>query len=473
MSNELKYMIRIQVQEIFRTKRLFVLMYACLIFFTSILYTQDFSIKVTANLFLTVWTSLMTFLGVKIFTQYERESLFVLSKTPLTSKYCRLVLSQCILNFPIFLCLTTQLLLEGRYVLESLAWAILSYVFAIMLGLFLGNTLSRMSGFVVLLAIVAYNFFFVNPYRQLEYSFVFGLNEYFFNLQKIHVVSLCKMVGIILLAILSIIIRKRYFYSRSGKYVLLTLFISGLILIELTLFGLYKTSKDSDPQYISLQEREVTFVNVAPQDYKQGVSLLANTQNAYVPFGGSKVKNYEIRKMFLSELGWKFIRQEEPLILDGDKLRVNIYSLATLNFENPSMILNNTRDFAVFWSQTIPNYKEDNRYFRYIIDGAAEVIIMNAINNSFGENSASVKQAKKEIDSIYEAPITKDNYVKRIGLLVADQYEDQLLELASQLGKIKLKTDKEFIDLLSEKFPEIYQDPYIHAFLEKRIQEEK
>ncbi len=471
MKNELKYMLKIQVQEIFRTKKLFVLMYGCIIFFSSILYVQDFSMKVTANLVLIVWISLMTFLGIKAFIQNERESLFVLSKTPLVLKYFRLILSQFIINLPLFVCLGIQLLFMGQDVFVSLAWTILSYIFAIMLGLFLGNTVSRMSGLVTLLVVFAYNFFIVNPYRQMEYSFLFGINEYLFNLDKIHVVSLCKMVGTILLGVLSVAIRKKHVYLKKSKYISLVFFITGLIIIESSLFGLFKLGESSEPENIRMQDRQVTFINVTPEEYVQGVELLTEIQNSYIPLGASTVHNYEIEKTYLSSTGWKFVNQEDSLKLEGDKLRVNIYSLVALNFYEPSIVINNCDDFVILWKQSIKKYTKDNRYFKHIVDGAGEAIKRNAIYKTFGESSAISKLASKDIDSIYDAPITKFNYVKRIGLLVADKYDNQLIGLVKELGKVKLKTDKEFAEFLQEKFPQIYQDSYIHSFLERTMNE--
>src|SRR5699024_3189536 len=180
--------------EITRTKNLFVLMYGIIIFFSSILYMQDFSMKVTGNLILMMWVSLITLLGVKVFIENERESLFVLSKIPLATKYVRLTLLQCIINLPIFLTILVQLYVMKQNIFIVLLWAILSYIFSIMLGLFLGNTVSKKTGLIILMFIFAYNFFFVNAYRQTEYSFIFAINEYIFNLDKINIISFCKML---------------------------------------------------------------------------------------------------------------------------------------------------------------------------------------------------------------------------------------------------------------------------------------
>lgn len=73
MKKEFNYMFKIEVQEITRTKKLFVLMYGIIILFSSILYIQDFSMKVTGNLILMMWVSLITLLGVKVFIENERE----------------------------------------------------------------------------------------------------------------------------------------------------------------------------------------------------------------------------------------------------------------------------------------------------------------------------------------------------------------------------------------------------------------
>ena len=125
----------------------------------------------------------------------------------------------------------------------------------------------------------------------------------------------------------------------------------------------------------------------------------------------------------------------------------------------------------MLWKTSIDKYNRDNRYFKHILDGASEVIKRNVIYETFGENSAVSKQTEKDMYSIYDAPITKFNYVKRIGLLTADKYENQLIQLVEDLDKFSIKTDKQFVDLLQEKFPEIYEDAYIHDFLESIIEE--
>lgn len=471
MKKELNYIFEIEVQEIFRTKKLFILMYGIIILFSSILYMQDFSMKVTANLILMIWVSLITLLGVKVFIEDERESLFVLSKISLVTKYVRLTLLQCIINLPIFLSILVELYVMKQNILIVLLWAILSYAFSIMLGLFLGNTASKKTGLMILMFIFAYNFFFVNAYRQTEYSFIFAINEYIFNLDKINVISFCKMLAAIFLGIFSVSMRRNHIYSNTRKYILLPLLIAGFIIIESSLFAYDRLESSREPQFKLIEGHKVTFKNINPDDYVKGVELLTKLQKSYMPFGGSRVEKYEINKIFRSSFGWKFVDQEEPIILDKNCLRVNIYSLSALNFYEPSVVINNCDDFILLWMTSIDKYNRDNRYFKHILDGASEVIKRKVIYETFGENSAVSKQTEKDIYSIYDAPITKFNYVKRVGLLTADKYENQLIQLVEDLDKVSIKTDKQFVELLQEKFPEIYEDSYIHNFLESIIEE--
>lgn len=471
MKKEFDYMFKIEVQEITRTKKLFVLMYGIIILFSSILYMQDFSMKVTGNLILMMWISLITLLGVKVFIENERESLFVLSKIPLATKYVRLTLLQCIINLPIFLTILVQLYVMKQNIFIVLLWAILSYIFSIMLGLFLGNTVSKKTGLIILMFIFAYNFFFVNAYRQTEYSFIFAINEYIFNLDKINIISFCKMLAAIFLGIFSVLMRRNHIYSIKRKYILLPILIVGFIIIESSLFVAAKIESRREPQIKLIEGHEVTFKNINPDDYVKGVELLAKLQKSYLPFGGSKVEKYEINKIFLSSFGWKFVDQEDLINLDKNDLRVNIYSLSALNFYEPSVVINNCDDFILLWKTTIDKYNRDNRYFKHILDGASEVIKRNVVYETFGESNAVYKQTEKDMYSIYDAPITKYNYVKRIGLLTADKYENQLIQLVDDLDKFSIKTDKQFVDLLQEKYPKIYEDTYIHNFLESIIEE--
>lgn len=158
MSVEIKYMLKIQMQEIFKNIKIYVSMYALIILLSGVLYAQGFSMKITSNLVILMWISLMTFLGVKVFIEGERGSLFIITQRPLFLKYARLISVQILFNLPLFACIYMQLFFIRQDFLKSLGLSLLSYLFAVMLGLFLGNTASKKSGFVILLLVFIYNF---------------------------------------------------------------------------------------------------------------------------------------------------------------------------------------------------------------------------------------------------------------------------------------------------------------------------
>src|SRR5699024_1014609 len=212
----------------------------------------------------------------------------------------RLTLLQCIINLPIFLTILVQLYVMKQNIFIVLLWAILSYIFSIMLGLFLGHTVSKKTGLIILMFILAYTFFFVNAYSQTEYSFIFAINEYIFNLDKINIISFCKMLAAIFLGIFSVLMRRNHIYSIKRKYILLPILIVGFIIIESSLFVAAKIESSREPKIKLIEGHEVTFKNINPDDYVKGVELLAKLQKSYLPFGGSKVEKYEINKIFLS-----------------------------------------------------------------------------------------------------------------------------------------------------------------------------
>lgn len=471
MRTEMKYILKIQMQEIFKNIKMYIFLYALIIFLSSVLFLQNFSMKITANLVLLIWISLMSLVGIKVFTENERESLFVINKTPISFKYGRLILLQVIFNLPLFICMYIQTFFIGQNLLQSLGLSILSYLFSIMLGIFLGNTLSKTSSFVILMLIVAYNFFLVNPYRQTEYTYFLGVNEYLFNLKHINIINLFKIGLIILVGILTIYLKRKHLYIKFGKYALFIFLFLGLFILEIIQYKMYISANNVPLQFENIENREVILKNINSLDYMDGVKILDKTQDYFIDLGGSKVKTYFIEKDFLSSLLWKFVTQEKGYILEENNLKVNIYSLAKLNFNEPDIVSKNTDDIIGLWKSSIPNYIDGNRYFRHIIDGSGIIFKTKAINETFGEDSKISNFINKELDSIIKSPITKNNYVKRVGILVADTHKQDLVRMVRMIDDTNIETDKEFIQMLKEKFPNIYQDSYMYNFFEDMLRE--
>ncbi|MEQ9810203.1 hypothetical protein [Streptococcus jiangjianxini] len=461
---EMKYILKIQMQEIFRSIKKYIFIYALIIILSNVLYKQDFSMKITSNLVLLTWISLMSLMGIKVFTESERGSLFVINKIPNFFKYAKLISAQMIFNLPLFMCMYVQIFFLGQESFKSLGLTLLAYLFAIMLGVFLGNTFSKTSSLIILLLIFAYNFLGVNPYKQTEYTYFLGMNEYLFNLSNINVINLGKMMLIILLGVFTIYLKRKHLYLKIGKYIsCLTLFL-GLFILEMTQYSLYVSGENTSLQVRNIENREVVFKNINSLEYMEGVKLLEKTQDYYIDLGGSSVKSYVIKKDFLSSLQWKLIDQPPNYILEENDLIVNIYSLAELNFHESDIISKNCDDMIDMWKSSIPNYIDGNRYFRHIIDGSGNVFKIKAIEATFGENSSVSNSINKELDTIIESPITKNNYVKRVGILVANNHKQDLVKLVRMLDDINVETDREFIQILKNKFPDIYQDPYMYSF---------
>lgn len=160
MTEEIKYMLRIQIKEIFKNIRMYVFIYTLIILLSSVLYLQDFSMKMTANLVVIIWIALMSVIGVKVFTEDNKGSLFVISRTPIFLKYARIIFVQIIFNLPLLVCMYLQLFFIGRDFFQCLCLVFISYLFSVMLGLLLGNTFSQTTGLIVLVFVFIYNLFF-------------------------------------------------------------------------------------------------------------------------------------------------------------------------------------------------------------------------------------------------------------------------------------------------------------------------
>ncbi|WP_068268935.1 hypothetical protein [Caviibacter abscessus] len=425
--------------------------------------------KITANLVVFIWISLMSLIGLKAFVENERESLFIINKTSLFSKYVKLILAQIILNLPLLLCIGFQLFFLRQDILKTLELTIIFYMFAIMFGFLLGNTVSKTSGIIILVLVFLYNFFLVNPYKMTEYTYLLGVNEFLFNLDNLNKINILKMLFIILLGIFTVFINRKYLFSKNGKLISFTFLIMGFIILECVQYRFYIFGENTELKTTYIKDRKIIYTNVDILEYSKGVEILQKVQNSYMNLGGSTVKCYMIKKEFLSSLEWKFIKQSVSYELEKECLKINIYSLANLNFYDPAIVYSMAGDIAGVWKQSIPNYVGGNRYFRHIIDGSEAVFISKTIKTTFGENSRISKYAQNELDDTYKSPITKNNYVKRIGILVADKYEDQLAYLIKILNENKLDNNEEFIKILKDKFFDIYQDPYIYDFLKRNI----
>lgn len=273
------------------------------------------------------------------------------------------------------------------------------------------------------------------------------------------------MIIVILVGLLTLYLKRKYLYQRASKYILFICLMSSLLVLEIGQYASYISSVHKLSQITVAGGREVIFKNINPSDYTEGVKLLEKTQDYYKNLGGENVDSYIIEGRFLSSVHWKFLEQSDNYVLEKNCLRVNIYSLASLNFYEPSIVSKICDDMICIWKSSIPHYDHGNRYFRHILDGSGEVFKMKAIDATFGGTSSVSGFAVQELDSIFGSPITKNNYIKRVGMLVASTYEKQLPTLVKVLDESKIKTDTEFVKMLKYKFPDIYQDPYIHDFL--------
>lgn len=456
---------KILMKEIFSNFSNFVIMNGLVYSLIILLFMQDFSMKITSNLILVVWIIINSFLGMKVLLKSGRESIFQINNVATYKKYTIYIIAVFEMNIASLFLIIGQVYMLGLDLKKALILGFLLYAFAVFLGFLLGNILSIHTGAVMILMIFGYNFILCNPYQQLYYTRLLCINEFLYNLDEINIMNIGKLILVIVVGILLFFLNKKEFNTLATKTIIISILIFGIMSIEFVQFNDFSDRKDNISGLNEYKNMQVVTKNIDIEDFEIGLDIIESTRKDYIDIGAKIPNNYFIERLYLSNIGWNFYSHESNIIINDDYFEVNIHSPAMLNFKEPELVYHLAEDLNQNMIETISDYNMKNRYIRHTIDGYKTGIMNHALENIFGMENSVSKKSKTEVDSIYESPITKNNFVKRIGLLVINKHNDIRGKFINTLREHDINTDAEYIEFIKENFPVIYVDEYINEFL--------
>lgn len=454
------------IKEIFVHKKIFLFMNILLYTLYFMLWNSDFSMKMTGNLTLVLWIAIFSFLIVKEFTKEERLSFFYLNHLSLPRKYSIIIGNIILLNIVSFFIFIYQIYGLSKNFMLTLAIANLYFFFAISLGILCSFLFSKKIGIICLLALYLYNFLFCNPYQYTAYTKIFSLNDLLYHIQEINIIAITKMLFIILLVIFLIYTNKQFIGLKKSKlYLYIYLVLLFLVIESVTIVSF--VNENINQSFYSYTKKDTPIIQLSKikEDEKNKMSfILHDLSDRYNEIGIDIPNKIKFKKSYLSNFGWLFFERQAPITIEKEAINIMILTPAMTNFVQEDMIYSFVKEGSKAMSEQ-NRFNMKNTYTRHFLEGSDDVIVQMTCQQIFGSTSNIAQKCNSEIQEIYDAPITNYNYIKRIGLLCYDKHREQYADILQKLNEVSITSDKEFIEVLKERFPEVYYDPYINIFL--------
>lgn len=420
------------------------------LFFLQFFDIHDTKMQMFANLFVVIFIMVNSYYSCKIFFYSKRYWLIVLSKSKEIISLCLLV------NIPYFLFITLQLFMLNVNIFTAIIYSLFQYSFSILFGIFLGIYFNIIPIFI--LAII--NFIFFNVYNATSYNNILSVNTFLYNINILNYSSILTILCVNLFCLVSIL-----FFFLNNKKLIYLLFIP--ILLYSFYLGYEYTS------YMNIQQENYKTFNVDGYScYHKGLSekearklgeIVVYTLEEYDKILDiNKKRDVYINKKYLSDILWIGRNKPKSFLVDKDRVTINILSDAMINFNNVDIFTKNYVDDVININNYI-NVSKLNRYQRHLIQG---------IKDTVGKN-ISIKLNDDSLKGYYDYYLNffyntkyrpnKFNYVYNVAGYIYLKSPKDFKKI--YLESYKIHNDSQFIELLKNKFPNLYYDKDVNYII--------
>lgn len=460
LNNTYFKLVKIFVNEGYKNIKNYVIFHTILILF--LLFLQFFDIhdvktQMFANLFAVIFIMINSYYSCKIFFSDKRSWLVLFSKSKEVIILCFLI------NIPYFLFINLQLVMLGAKAYIAIMYSLFQYLFSISFGIFLGVYFNIIPIFI--LAII--NFIFFNVYNATSYNNVLSVNTFLYNLD---VLNYSSILSILCISIFSFLCITFYFFKeKKFLYLLLIPIFINVFSIGYEYLSYMKVKKESYKSF-NIDGYMCYYKGLKEKDAKLLGEILVYSLEEYDKIlDVSEKRKIYIEKAYLNDVLWIGNSKPKSFLSDKDKVTINVLSDAMINFNNIDIFSKNYVDDVI----DVDNYINvpKNRYQRHLLQG---------ISSAIGRNVGTRLKYNK-LKNYYDYYLNffyntkyrpnRFNYVYNVAGYIYIKNTDEFKRL--YLESYKINNDKEFIELLKNKFNNLYYDKDVNYIITEAFRGKK
>lgn len=437
-----------------------VLVNVLVLLFIAGLQLGDITLKVSSNYFVVTWISINVYFIFSLFRKNNRSFLLDISSLSSNRRLLMLYMAAGIMNvgWAVFICLQLVFIMKAK-ILNALVITVLQYAFALSVGAVSGILYKKYVGLLIIVCLAVGNFIFYNPLICDGSSHLLSISE---QLYAVNVPNIINMVSLSLLLLLSIfvmvILSKPHKRFKGAKLIILMLIcvISYSVMIFYD-FSKYESIAKKGYTYITMGKHAVEYKNIPIDKVKAIYSIVSGFEKNYQNVQKeTRYSKYIIDKKYQPALSWKLrgIRPQS-VTFNKDTLYIHVLSDSMIYFENADFLRNFMDEVKRKMVVDIKGYNQ-SRYTRQLAEGYS-IAIMKDISGDLDLKQANkVKDYYiKDIKDIFNYPTTEFNYVYRVALIIHDKFPSSVGAVYDTVFNRDPKSNKEFIKLLKDNFPDI------------------
>ena len=427
----------------------------------TVLQFQDIGTQIIGNYFSVIWISINSYYICTIFLKGNKSAFLLLSRLSNSKKFFLLFSVSFIINIPYLFYIIIQLFFLKAGILQIIYISMLQYIFGIIFGIITAFFYKKNIGIGMVILLGFLNFFKYNIYSYDAYNHLFSISEMLYSVNSTNITNILGFMLMIIFGIFfSVILMDQN--NKYKKMKIITLIIS---LLSVYLFRLYIELLESN----KIEKEKYKVVNVSNQKiYYKGISeaQAKNLGEIEIYFeeeynkitGTIENRKIFIKKLFLTDILWTFKKNRIfPITFKDNVIQINVLSDSMMNFNNFYLLKNFIEETEKSFINK--NYDRSNKYINHLLEGFSIIVKKNIGKELKSYSGNKIEEYyNNDLKKIFLSPSNKNNFIKRIAMLIYDKYPEKSILFFQIICKNKPKNDKEFLILLKNNFIMLYND---------------
>ena len=441
-----------------------------IIILLTVLQFQDIGTQIIGNYFSVIWISINSYYICTIFLKGNKNAFLLLSRLSNSKKFFLLFSVSFIINIPYLFYIIIQLFFLKAGIFQTIYIPMLQYIFGIIFGITTAFFYKKNIGIGVIILLGFLNFFKYNIYSYDAYNHLFSISEMLYSINSTNVTNI---LGFILMSIFGIVF-SIILMDQNNKYKkikIITLILSTLSVYSFRLYiELIESNKIENEKYkiVNVANQKIYYKGISESQAKNLSEIEIYFEEEYKKITGT-IENRKIfiKKLFLTDILWKFKKNKIfPITFKDRIIQINVLSDSLMTFDNFYLLKN-------FIEETEKplldqSYDKNNKYINHLLEGFSIIVKKNIGKELKSYSGNKIEEYyNNDLKRIFLSPSNKNNFIKRIAMLIYNKYPEKSIIFFKIISKNKPKNDKEFLILLKNNFIMLYNDRDVKKVIEE------
>ena len=441
-----------------------------IIILLTVLQFQDVGTQIIGNYFSVIWISINSYYICTIFLKGNKNAFLLLSRLSNSKKFFLLFSVSFIINIPYLFYIIIQLFFLKAGIFQTIYIPMLQYIFGIIFGITTAFFYKKNIGIGVIILLGFLNFFKYNIYSYDAYNHLFSISEMLYSINSTNVTNI---LGFILMSIFGIVF-SIILMDQNNKYKkikIITLILSTLSVYSFRLYiELIESNKIENEKYkiVNVANQKIYYKGISESQAKNLSEIEIYFEEEYKKITGT-IENRKIfiKKLFLTDILWKFKKNKIfPITFKDRIIQINVLSDSLMTFDNFYLLKN-------FIEETEKplldqSYDKNNKYINHLLEGFSIIVKKNIGKELKSYSGNKIEEYyNNDLKRIFLSPSNKNNFIKRIAMLIYNKYPEKSIIFFKIISKNKPKNDKEFLILLKNNFIMLYNDRDVKKVIEE------